>query len=219
MKVRCEIFSECGPRWKNEDYIKVIDHLQTGHFMAVLCDGMGGHRNGDIASKLVAEHICTYWQYNQLQNDSAVKINSACKEAMIALNAKSSVKMGTTMAMVCINNDGALFAHCGDSRIYHIRQKQIIYRSVDHIGITPEGWPIIKRAFYTGTDTYLPEIIVADLFPGDYIFICSDGVYGGRKEKELEEILCCDNCTADFIKNLASSPAHDNYSGILIEIK
>ncbi|MBO5181310.1 MAG: hypothetical protein J6B92_05405 [Paraprevotella sp.] len=178
MKVRCEIFSECGPRWKNEDYIKVIDHLQTGRFMAVLCDGMGGHRNGDIASKLVAEHICTYWQYNQLQ-----------------------------------------YAHCGDSRIYHIRQKEIIYRSADHIGITPEGWPIVKRAFYTGTDTYLPEIIEADLFPGDYIFICSDGVYGGRKEKELEEILCCDNCTADFIKNLASSPAHDSYSGILIEIK
>ena len=37
---------------------------------------------------------------------------------MIDLNAKSSVKKGTTMVMVNINNDGALFAHCGDSRIY-----------------------------------------------------------------------------------------------------
>lgn len=217
MKVYYETFSECGPRQKNEDYIKVIELLQTERFMAVLCDGMGGHCNGDIASKLVAEHICTYWRYNQSQKDSAIKINSACKESMIALNAKSSVKMGTTMAMVCINNDGALFAHCGDSRIYHIRYKEIIYRSVDHIGTTPEGWPIIKRAFYTGSDTYLPEIIEADCLPCDYIFICSDGVYGRRKEKALEEILCSDNCSVESIRNLASSPAHDNYSGILIK--
>lgn len=219
MEARYETFSECGPRWKNEDYIKVIEFSKTGRFMAVLCDGMGGHRNGDIASKLVAEHISTYWRYNQSQKDSAIKINSACKEAMIALNAKSSVEMGTTMAMVCINDNGALFAHCGDSRIYHIRHKEIIYKSADHIGTTPEGWPIIKRAFYTDTDTYLPEISETGLLPGDYIFICSDGVYGGRKEKALEKILCSDNCTMDSVKDLASSQAHDNYSGILIEIK
>lgn len=218
MKVYYETFSECGPRWTNEDYVKVVERPKTGRFMAVLCDGMGGHRNGDVASKLVAEHICIYWQCDQSQDDSAIKINSACEEAMTALNAKSSGEMGTTMAMVCINDDEALFAHCGDSRIYHIRCNKIIYRSADHIGTTPEGWPVIERAFYTNTDTYLPEIVEADLLPDDYIFICSDGVYGERKEKSLEEILCSGNCTVDSIKNLASSPAHDNYSGILIKI-
>lgn len=219
MRVRYETFSECGPRWNNEDYIKVIEHSQAGRFMAVLCDGMGGHRNGDVASELVAEHISTYWRNKQSQDDSAIKINSACEEAMSAINAKLPAEMGTTMAMVWINNDEALFAHCGDSRIYHIRNNKIIYKSTDHIGITPEGWPIINRAFYTNTDTYLPEIVETYLLPGDYIFICSDGVYGERKEKRLEEILCSDNCTMDSIKDLASSPAHDNYSGILIEFK
>ena len=44
------------------------------------------------------------------------------------------------MAMVCISDDEALFAHYGDSRIYHIRENEIIYKTVDHIRTTPEGW-------------------------------------------------------------------------------
>ncbi|MGM9817318.1 MAG: PP2C family protein-serine/threonine phosphatase [Lepagella sp.] len=218
MKITYWNFCECGPRRRNEDYARVVDHLQSGGFLAVLCDGMGGHRNGDVASKVVADSICEYWKRHQSQEDWSGIINAACNETMVALNAQSKGEMGTTMALVCISDDEVVFAHSGDSRVYHIRHNQIIYKSVDHISITPEGWPIICRAFYTGTDTYLPEIVESNLQHDDRIFICSDGVYGGRKEKELEKMLCESDCSIDALETLASSPAHDNFSGILIEI-
>lgn len=125
--------------------------------------------------------------------------------------------MGTTMAMVCINDGEALFAHCGDSRIYHIRRNKIIYRSVDHISFTPEGWQIISRAFYTGTDSYLPEIYETTLLSDDRIFVCSDGIYGVQKRKNLKKCYA-NNCSIDSIKALAASPAHYSYSGFLIDV-
>ena len=194
-----------------------VERPRSDRFLAVLCDVMGGHRDGDVASKLVAEHICTYWKRNQSQDDSLFKISSACRAAMIALNAKSSAEMGTTMAMVCINDGEALFVHCGDSRIYHIRRNKIIYRSVDHISFTPEGWQIISRAFYTGTDSYLPEIYETTLLSDDRIFVCSDGIYGVQKRKNLKKCYA-NNCSIDSIKALAASPAHYSYSRFLIDV-
>lgn len=52
MKIYHEIFSECGPRRKNEDYIAVREMPEQGRSVFVLCDGMGGHHLGEVASKL-----------------------------------------------------------------------------------------------------------------------------------------------------------------------
>lgn len=147
MKAYYETFSECGPRRNNEDYIAVREIPETGRSVFVLCDGMGGHSLGEVASSLVAEHICDYWVKNTKRRNSEKKITDACNETMTAFNNKSRVEMGTTMAMAAIEGNKALLAHCGDSRIYVVRNREIIYQSTDHVALTPEGWPIITRAF------------------------------------------------------------------------
>ena len=60
---------ECGPRRKNEDYIAVREMPEQERLVFVLCDGMGGHHLGEVASKLVAEHICDYWTKNTKRKD------------------------------------------------------------------------------------------------------------------------------------------------------
>ena len=75
--------------------------------------------------------------------------------------------MGTTMAMVAIEDNKALLAHCGDSRIYVVRDNLIIYQSTDHVALTPEGWTIVTRAFFTGRNNYDPEIKTIDVKVGD----------------------------------------------------
>lgn len=220
MKIYYGTFSECGPRRKNEDYIAVREMPEQGRSVFVLCDGMGGHCLGEVASRLVAEHICGYWMKNLKRRDTEKKIIDACDEAMIAFNNKSRVEMGTTMAMVAIEGNKALLAHCGDSRIYVVRNREIIYQSTDHVAVTPEGWPIITRAFFTGRNSYLPDIKEIDLLVGDMMFICSDGVYGNGKWSDVKDALLNEHTAYKLmdIEKVARNKTHDNYSAILIRV-
>ena len=129
--------------------------------------------------------------------------------------------MGMTMAMVAIEVEKALLAHCGDSRIYVIRNHEIIYQSTDHVALTPEGWPIITHAFFTGRNSYTPDIKEIELEIGDMIFICSDGVYGNGKLSSLKDTLKGKDVNSYLLSSveiIASDKAHDNYSAILIRI-
>ncbi len=221
MKIYYGSFSECGPRKNNEDYIAVREMPEQNRAVFVLCDGMGGHENGEMATRLVAEHICEYWVKNPKRKDSEKKVIDACDETMIAFNNRSRGEMGTTLAMVAIEGKKATFAHCGDSRIYMVRDHKIIYQSVDHVALTPEGWPIITRAFFTGRNSYKPDIEEMEIQVGDMILICSDGVYGNGKWSGLKDVLTNSTTTEDplsAIKKIASSNAHDNYTAILIRI-
>lgn len=217
MKLDYAYFSNIGPRRKNEDYIAVREFPEQDRWLFVLCDGMGGHYLGDIASELVAEHICRYWTEHPDEPDSAHKIHKASEETMAALNARSKVEMGTTMAMVAVEGNNALLAHCGDSRIYVARQHEIIYQSRDHVGKTPEGWQIITDSFFTQHPKYQPEVHELELEAGDVILICSDGVWGNGKSEKLHERLT-DNPSPLKIEEIAANPEHDNYSAILITI-
>lgn len=220
MKIYHGFFSECGPRRNNEDYIDFRYMPEHNRAVFVLCDGMGGHECGEVASRFVAEHICGYWEKNPERPDSEKKIIDACQETKIAYDNKSRVEMGTTMAMAAIEGNQAILAHCGDSRIYMVRDGKIIYQSTDHVALTPEGWPIITHAFFTGRNNYNPDIKTIDVKVGDMILICSDGVYGNGKSRMLENELveCGFVYPLMTIKRIASDSEHDNYSSILIRI-
>lgn len=221
MKIYHGFFSECGPRKNNEDYIDFRYMPEHNRAVFVLCDGMGGHECGEVASRFVAEHICGYWEKNPKRPDSEKKIIDACQETKIAYDNKSRVEMGTTMAMVAIEENQAILAHCGDSRIYMVRDGKIIYQSTDHVALTPEGWPIITRAFFTGRNNYNPDIKTIDVEVGDMILICSDGVYGNEKWSALKDALEGKDVYSYplcAVEKIASENAHDNYSAILIRI-
>lgn len=213
MIIRYTTFSECGPRDKNEDYIKCDCEDDRGIF--VLCDGMGGHGNGEIASRLVAETTV----HSFLKNDQIISLQerviSSCE------NAKSEIDnftdMGTTVAIVAIKDNLAVFAHSGDSRIYHIRNGRIKYQSVDHIAISSSGNPVITRAFYPKTGNYKPDIETSTIEKNDKILICSDGVFGDGKWSALHDVIRTENFTMQNVYEVASYNAHDNYSAILIE--
>lgn len=222
MKFRSYSFSECGSRRRNEDYLRIVDRQRQGRFLAVLCDGMGGYGSGDVAARTVADCICTCWARSASSDDSAmraVKVDLVCNEAHQALVSKAACVMGTTMAMVSIVDGETIFAHCGDSRIYLVRNGQIIYRSADHVGLSPEGWPVVTRCFSTVSEDYHPDVEVYDLLPDDRILLCSDGVYGSGKSARLEHCLLAIDCDIETIESIAASPSHDNYSAILITVQ
>jgi serine/threonine protein phosphatase PrpC len=84
--------------------------------------------------------------------------------------------------------------------------------------LTPEGWPIITRAFFTGRSNYKPDIEEIEVQVGDMILICSDGVYGNGKWDILIDTMMGDGFDIDDIYSIAVNRCNDNISAILIRL-
>ncbi|MEH2081158.1 MAG: serine/threonine phosphatase [Nostoc sp.] len=113
-----------------------------GHGLYILCDGMGGHAGGEIASELAVNTLRQYFQEHWIANhlpteDSIREAVYLANEAIYKLNqqdARSGVgRMGTTLVMLLIQDTQAAVAHVGDSRLYRLTRKQGLEQvTVDH---------------------------------------------------------------------------------------
>ncbi len=171
----------------------------------ILCDGMGGHDAGEVASATVCEAMsasvlnrCRDAEGEFTDED----LQAAVAAAFDALDSKDNgaeKKMGTTMTFLKLHNEGVTIAHIGDSRVYHIRpgktgeETQILHETEDHslvndlvkIGeLTREEARfskqknVITRAMQPKQERR-PKADVyhtADIKPGDYFYMCSDGM-------------------------------------------
>ena len=125
-------------RKKNQDYISAFE-LNNSATVLMVADGMGGGEGGEIASKLVVEHISTYLKSITIESSTIEEhLRTALFEAhqKILTYAKEHhfKSMGTTLSMTLLFSNGELYiAHVGDSRIYEMEQKgEIRQLSEDH---------------------------------------------------------------------------------------
>ncbi|QKQ73539.1 serine/threonine phosphatase [Nostoc sp. TCL240-02] len=139
-------------RHHNEDYFGIETKIQKlelpksrvleGHGLYILCDGMGGHAGGEIASELAVNTLRQYfqehWIANQLPTEDSIReAVYLANEAIYKLNqqdARSGVgRMGTTLVMLLIQDTQAAVAHVGDSRLYRLTRKRGLEQvTVDH---------------------------------------------------------------------------------------
>lgn len=171
----------------------------------ILCDGMGGHDAGEVASETVCQAMGNYI-LNDGHDAQGIftdnDLTGAIAAAFDALDKKDSgaeKKMGTTMTFLKLHNTGATIAHMGDSRVYHIRpgadgdSTRILFRTEDHslvndlirIGeLTPEEARkskqrnVITRAMQPNMGRRPRADIkhITDIRPGDFFYMCSDGM-------------------------------------------
>ncbi len=139
-------------RHHNEDYFGIETKIQKlelpksrvleGHGLYILCDGMGGHAGGEIASELAVNTLRQYfqehWIAKQLPTEDSIReAVYLANEAIYKLNqqdARSGVgRMGTTLVMLLIQDTQAAVAHVGDSRLYRLTRKRGLEQvTVDH---------------------------------------------------------------------------------------
>jgi protein phosphatase len=139
-------------RHHNEDYFGIEtksnklefpkSRVLEGHGLYILCDGMGGHAGGEIASELAVnilrEYFQEHWITNQLPTEDNIReAVYLANEAIYKLNqqdARSGVgRMGTTLVMLLIQDTQAAVTHVGDSRLYRLTRKQGLEQvTVDH---------------------------------------------------------------------------------------
>jgi protein phosphatase len=224
MKIRLTTFSEAGVRRENEDFCQVVSAPDEGRYLFVVCDGMGGHAMGEVASRVVCEAICDYWQKVSTNGDIEAVLRDAFKEASKALDAKADalnhVEMGTTMVLAAIVDDQLFIAHAGDSRAYFIRSNdKVVYQTKDHVNHSVWG-DFIDRSFFSYQQEKADvEMHHFKLQTDDKVFLCTDGVCQFIMPDLLTRCSMADKSpedVADIIQFLCEKFSKDNYSGILI---
>ena len=208
--------SELGNRQNQEDalYPPLVE-ATTSTRLFVLCDGMGGHENGEVASQLVCDVLPAYlkqhWTDGVLQDDELQDALDEVFRHINALDDGSTRQMGTTLTLLALHRGGAIMAHIGDSRIYHIRpsERHSLYKSRDHSlaydlflsgEITQQEMAnygkknVITRAIMPGMERQ-PKLDIAhttDIRPGDYFLLCSDGLLEHMTDGQLLTLLSTD---------------------------
>lgn len=246
-------FSEIGRKDNQEDFLWPLPNAVTvDDRVFLMCDGMGGHDNGELASKTAATALGKYLTSHPSPDGIVTKamFEQALAYAYDELDKVDNgavKKMGTTMTCLVLHRGGALVAHIGDSRVYHIRpsladehgRSGIIYQSADHSlvndllrsgEITEEeaaDFPqknVITRAMQPHLERrYKADILnIDDVQAGDYFFLCCDGVLEQLTNDTLGEILknqtLDDNAKINAIKKVCDGKTHDNYTCWLIPV-
>ena len=191
-------------RTNNQDYFASYE----GRFgtLVIVCDGMGGHEGGEIASRMAAEVIRDHF----LSLEGTFDIRTELRRALIAASRtildRASVDpalhdMGTTAVILILQGDLGYVAHVGDSRIYLIRDARAIPLTKDHSLVQrmidakmlseEEGRDhpkknVIEQALGAGKTKIDPT--VSDPFPifrNDRFLLCTDGLTSHVTDQEL----------------------------------
>lgn len=185
-------------RKQNQDYFRQKE-LADGQFLAVVCDGMGGSKSGDVASRLASEVFLQDVEqsvYPEMEQTEIVKmLVSAVKSANQAVYEQSQVSsdftgMGTTLVAVYLQGSDAYIINVGDSRCYYVARDEIAQITEDHsvVGLmvargqiteeearTHPNKNLITRA--VGTEPSVEcDCFYLRLDSGESLMLCSDGL-------------------------------------------
>ena len=177
----------------------------------IVADGMGGHKGGEVASKISVETLCSEFKNAPLNISPSVFLDRAIQNAheKIVSESKDSLEnkgMGTTIVALILKGNEAHIAHVGDSRFYLFRKKDIWYKTKDHSlvqnlinqGLLKEGdaesHPEKNKITQAlGVGKIEPEITNLQLYKNDYLLLCSDGLSGEVKDDEILEMILNDS--------------------------
>lgn len=231
-------------RSQNQDYYD-LSQMDDGSILAVICDGMGGARAGNIASRLavdvfvkeVRRTMDTRLNDQELQKmleDAAALSNRAVFEH--AQLSEEYVGMGTTLVATLVREKKAYIVNIGDSRAYYLNADGIQMITVDHSvvemmvqrgEITREEAKqhpvknLITRAVGT-EEQVLCDSFTKTLKPGDSILLCSDGLSNMMADQEIlfevEHGADRSDCCKRLMMIAANRGAPDNVTVVLITV-
>ncbi len=230
-------------RQQNQDayYLSITENALA---VAVVCDGMGGAKAGNVASTLAVDTFVDALrdQPDTRQGDPAEVLLDAGERANSAVFYRAGIDadcmgMGTTMVAALLDGDMAHVLNIGDSRCYQITQGGITRITRDHSvvedlvsqgQITPEEARLhpkknlITRALgaeaHIRADLYRQKVV-----PGEYLLLCSDGLSNVVTDQEiLYEIIHGgepENCCARLLRIAMDRGAPDNVTVVLLQVQ
>ncbi|WP_229771931.1 Stp1/IreP family PP2C-type Ser/Thr phosphatase [Olsenella porci] len=202
-----------------------------------VCDGMGGHAAGEVASSIAVQTIGAQAPIHAddiLLGAAVEAANAAVIEG--AATGKGKPGMGCTASCVLIENNKMAIAHVGDSRIYLLHHGTLVRLTHDHSyveelvdagEITADearvhpSRSIITRALGSDPDMYADHFTL-DVSTGDRLIVCSDGLSSMVEDSEIEAIAVSSVTPQSAADNLTSAAlsagGHDNITVIVVDV-
>ena len=223
----------------NEDSFLVDEELE----LFVVCDGMGGHAAGEVASRTVVQTVQE--AIDMVHGSELELLTEALRESVEEANrrvhrlgqeARERNGMGTTCTALLLRGTTGIIAHVGDSRLYLQREGRLHQLTHDHTfvaeairsGLVKKGDPSLVEHSNLVTRAVgpLPEVLVDvlsfDVLPNDTILLCSDGLYEYfEDEEELGERLASPSIAAiapDLVHDANERGGHDNITALVLRV-
>ncbi len=237
-------------RNKNEDAFVIADDKEKfdiekmGVLLAV-ADGMGGHPLGEVASRIACEEILKYYQKEFSEEITPAQLIKHLTNTVFNVHAKIKIQstqdllrvnMGTTLSVMVIYKQKGLIVHVGDSRIYRLREGELVKLTKDHtmaqklfeLGQIDEDDSyenplshMLTQAL--GVELNQPFVKEIDIKPKDVFLLCSDGLYNMVSKEEIKKELEKDLSSKDICENLISlaikGGGKDNITVIVAKIE
>ena len=192
--------SRKGGRAKNEDRMGYCYTRESGLF--VLADGMGGHPEGEVAAQLALQTISALYQKEARPTivDTTEFLSLALLAAHHQIIRYASEKgmldtPRTTVVAAILQGTGVTWVHCGDSRLYVMRDGQLLTRTRDHSYLEQQNAGIIKISTANRNILFTclgspakPVFDIAGpvtLHEGDKLMLCSDGLWGSLTDADI----------------------------------
>lgn len=230
-----DYYTQIGGRKINQDAITAID--KNCVYLFALADGLGGHLDGEIASKTTVDVLVDAFRRENGAFDIVDKIQYANKK-ILDLQLQAHTNMKSTISVVRINESVVECHHVGDTRIYLFDDNDIVYQSVDHSVsyLSVIAGEIKKEEIRLHNDrNILTRVLGSDLsLKVDSFFklkkevkaclICTDGFWEYVYEHEMIETLKKSKSAHDWlwsmrkILKLRSKNCGDNNSAIVVKL-
>ena len=243
LPLRCAGLSHIGKvREENEDTFLMDPEL--GLFL--VSDGMGGHRGGELASKIVIEDLPVMIEVrlDKLKVGTPAAIRSLFKKAIREQSRQLNLEgtsetgykdMGATLVVALMRKNRAYIANLGDSRIYRFRKRRLVQLTQDHSIVSElldkgkikpeevqnhEAQGVITN--YVGMeDKASPYIRSFQLKKGDRLLLCTDGLTDSIDDKSIAAILSknqkCKAACQNLVDVANSSGGHDNITVVIVD--
>ena len=202
-----------------------------------VCDGMGGHAAGEVASSIAVETIAK----TAPQAADAARLAAAVEAANAAvieaaLNGLGKPGMGCTATCAYIENDMLAIAHVGDSRAYLLHEGTLIRVTRDHSyveelvdagEITADearvhpNRSVITRALGSDPAMYADHFTL-HIEEGDRLILCSDGLSSMIPDSEIENIATQSStaqiCVDNLVDAALAAGGHDNVTVVVVDL-
>jgi PPM family protein phosphatase len=233
--------SKSGGRSENQDSVQ-YEKLSDQGLVCVLADGLGGHQGGSTASRLAVKTIIDSIQQTfDFSPEGLKKLQLAAQQAIVDAQQQPGFEaMRSTLVLLVIWQDQALWLHCGDSRLYHIREGQILAQTNDHsvpglfvaaeeitmdeIRQHPDRNKVLRSLGGVNAENKATVIKKpVKLAENDLFLLCSDGFWEYVLEEEMLSLWSGD--LQNWLQSMEAliieraEEDHDNYTACVIQVQ